>query len=397
MTNSLLTPQQITREALRVLHNKLTFIGAINRQYDDSFAKSGAKIGDTLKIRLPNQFTVRSGATLSAQSVNEQSVSLQVGTQKGVDMNFSSVDLTMSLDDFSSRILEPAMAVLASSLEADAVSMYKDVYQQVGAPGTTPNTLLTYLQARARLNNSLAPMDANRTAHLSPLATATIVDALKGLFQDSSAIREQYREGSMGRTAGFDWYENPLVPTHTNGTTVTGVQVNGAGQTGATLNIKGVAGGNTFAHGTVFTVAGVFEVHPETKAVTGRLQQFTVAADATMSGTTGAISISPAIVTSGATQNVAGAPADSAAITIVGSANTAYEQELAFHRDAFAFATADLVMPKGVDFAAREVYDGVSMRIVRAYDINNDAFPCRIDVLYGYQTIRPQLACRVTS
>jgi hypothetical protein len=397
MTNSLLTPQQITREALRVLHNKLTFIGAINRQYDDSFAKSGAKIGDTLKIRLPNQFTVRSGATLSAQTVNEQSVSLQVGTQKGVDMNFSSVDLTMSLDDFSSRILEPAMAVLASSLEADAVSMYKDVYQQVGTPGTTPNTLLTYLQARARLNNSLAPMDANRTAHLSPLATATIVDALKGLFQDSSAIREQYREGSMGRTAGFDWYENPLVPTHANGTTVTGVQVNGASQTGATLSIKGVANGNTFAHGTVFTIAGVFEVHPETKAVTGRLQQFTVAADATMSTTTGQISISPAIVTSGAAQNVGASPADSAAITIAGSANTAYEQELAFHRDAFAFATADLVMPKGVDFAAREVYDGVSMRIVRAYDINNDAFPCRIDVLYGYQAIRPQLACRVTS
>jgi hypothetical protein len=397
MTNSLLTPQQITREALRVLHNKLTFIGAINRQYDDSFAKSGAKIGDTLKIRLPNQFTVRSGATLAAQTVSEQSVSLQVGTQKGVDMNFSSLDLTLTLDDFSSRILEPAMAVLASALEADAVSMYKDVYQQVGTPGTTPNTLLTYLQARARLNNSLAPMDANRTAHLSPLATATIVDALKGLFQDSSAIREQYREGSMGRTAGFDWYENPLVPTHTVGNTVAGVQVSGAGQTGSTLNIKGVANGNTFAKGTVFTVAGVLEVHPETKAATGRLQQFVVAADATMTGTTGSISISPAIVTSGAGQNVAASAADSAALTIVGSANTAYEQELAFHRDAFAFATADLVMPKGVDFAAREVFDGVSMRIVRAYDINNDAFPCRIDVLYGYKTIRPALACRVTA
>jgi hypothetical protein len=314
-------------------------------------------------------------------------------------MNFSSVDLTMSLDDFSSRILEPAMAVLAASLEADAVSMYKGVYQQVGTPGTTPNTLLTYLQARARLNNSLTPMDANRTAHLSPLATATIVDALKGLFQDSSAIREQYREGSMGRTAGFDWYENPLVPTHTNGSKVAGVTTATSGSTGsgATLNIAGVANADTFAKGTVFTVAGVYEVHPETKAVTGRLQQFVVAADATMSGTTGALSISPAIVTSGAGQNVSAAPANSAALTFAGSAGGAYEQELCFHRDAFAFATADLVMPKGVDFAAREVYDGVSMRIVRAYDINNDAFPCRIDVLYGYQTIRPQLACRVTA
>ena len=397
MANSLLTPQQITREALRVLHNKLTFIGAINRQYDDSFAKSGAKIGDTLKLRLPNQFTVRTGATLSAQDINEQSVALQVGTQTGVDMNFSSVDLTLSLDDFSSRVLEPAMAVLAASLEADAVTMYKDVYQQVGTPGTTPNTLLTYLQARARLNNSLTPMDTLRTAHLSPLATATIVDALKGLFQDSSAIREQYREGSMGRTAGFDWFENPLVPTHTNGNTVAGVQVNGAAQTGSTLNVKGVTSSSFFAHGTAFTIAGVYEVHPETKVVTSRLQNFVVSADATMGGTTGALTISPSINVTGATQNVSASPADGAALTIVGAASTAYEQELAFHRDAFAFATADLVMPKGVDFAAREVYDGVSMRIVRSYDINNDAFPCRIDVLYGYQTIRPQMACRVTS
>ena len=397
MSNSFLTPQQITREALRVLHNKLTFIGNINRQYDDSFAKAGAKIGDTLKIRLPNQYTVRTGKTLSAQDTTEQSVSLQVATQKGVDVNFSSAELTLSLDDFSSRILEPAMAVLASSLEADALSMYKDVYQQVGTAGTTPNTLLTYLQARARLNNSLTPMDANRTAHLSPLATATIVDALKGLFQDSSAIREQYREGSMGRTAGFDWFENPLVPTHTNGSTVASVQVNGASQTGGTLNVKGVANGNTFNKGTVFTIAGVFEVHPETKAVTPRLQQFVVGTDVTMSGTTGALAVSPAIATSGAGQNVSTSPADSAALTIVGSAATGYEQEMAFHRDAFAFATADLVLPRGVDFAAREVFDGVSMRIVRAYDINNDAFPCRIDVFYGYKTIRPQMACRITA
>jgi hypothetical protein len=397
MANALLTPQQITREALRVLHNKLTFIGNINRQYDDSFAKSGAKIGDTLKIRLPNQYTVRVGKTLSAQDVTEQSVSLQIATQKGVDVNFSSSELTLSLDDFSSRILEPAMAVLASSLEADAFTMYKDVYQQVGTAGTTPNTLLTYLQARARLNNSLTPMDSNRTTHLSPLATATIVDALKGLFQDSSAIREQYREGSMGRTAGFDWFENPLVPTHTNGSTTTGMTVSGAGQTGATLNIGGVANGNTFTYGTTFTIAGVYEVHPETKAVTPRLQPFVIAADATMTGTTGSWSISPAIVTSGAQQNVSASPASGAAITITGAASTGYEQEMAFHRDAFAFATADLVMPKGVDFTAREVYDGVSMRIVRAYDINNDAFPCRIDVFYGYKTIRPQMACRVTS
>jgi hypothetical protein len=158
-----------------------------------------------------------------------------------------------------------------------------------------------------------------------------------------------------------------------------------------------VANTNTFTRGTTFTIAGVYEVHPETKAVTPRLQPFVVAADATMTGASGQLQISPAIVTSGAQQNVSASPANGAAITFTGAANGGYEQEMAFHRDAFAFATADLVLPRGVDFAAREVFDGVSMRIVRAYDINNDAFPCRIDVFYGYKTIRPQMACRITA
>jgi hypothetical protein len=406
MANTFLTPQMITREALRVLHNKLTFIGAVNRQYDDSFAKTGAKIGDTLQIRLPNQYTVRTGKTLSTQDITEQSVALQLATQKGVDVNFSSAELTMELDDFSTRILEPAMAVLASSLEADAFTMFKSVYQQVGTAGTTPNTLMTYLQARAMLNNALTPMDANRTVHLSPLATASVVDSLKGLFQDSEAIKEQYREGKMGRTAGFDWYENPLVPTQTNGDigSASTLTVSGANQTGSNLAVSGATNGNIMTPGTVFTIAGVYRVHPETKQATSQLQQFICTAQTTFTGTTGTIPISPAINTATSSggsqnplQNVTGSPAAGAAITVVGAANTSYEQEMAFHRDAFAFATADLVMPRGVDFAAREVYDGVSMRIVRAYDINNDAFPCRIDVFYGYQCLRPQMACRITS
>jgi hypothetical protein len=203
MANTLLTPSMITREALRILHQKLTFIGNINRQYDDSFAKTGAKIGDTLKIRLPNQYTVRTGKTLSTQDTTEQSVSLTVGTQKGVDVNFSSAELTLSLDDFSSRILEPAMAVLASSIEADALTMHKDVYNLVGSAGTTPNALSTFLQARQKLNENLAPMDNNRTCHLLPATNVSIVDALKGLFQDSAAIREQYRGRHDGAHCGF--------------------------------------------------------------------------------------------------------------------------------------------------------------------------------------------------
>lgn len=396
MANTILTSQVITREALRILHNKLTFVGNINRQYDDSFAKSGAKIGDSLRIRLPNQYVVRNGKTLSTQDTTENSVTLQVQTQKGVDVNFSSAELTLSLDDFSKRILDPAMAVLAASIEADALSMYADVYQQVGTAGTVPNTLKTYLQARAALNNSLAPMDDLRTNHLTPEANVEIVDALKGLFQDSTAIKQQYREGIMGRTAGADWYENPLIPTHVNGTVVAGLTVNGASQTGASLSIAGLTAAQTIKKGTVFTIGGVFSVHPETKSITARLQQFVVTADFTAAGSTGSVSISPSIVTSGAMQNVSGSPASGVALTVTGSASTGYQQNLSFHRDAFTIAFADLVMPKGVDFAAREVMDGVSMRIVRAYDISNDNMPCRIDVLYGYKTIRPQLAVRVT-
>ena len=398
MANTLLTPNQITREALRILHQKLTFIGNINRSYDDSFAKSGAKIGDSLRIRLPNQYVVRSGATLNAQDTNEQSVTLQVNNQKGVDLNFTSVDLTLSLDDFSTRILEPAMAVLAANIEADALNMYKDVYNVVGTAGTVPNALKTYLQARKVLNDNLAPMDNNRSMQLTTGANVEIVDALKGLFNDSTQISKQYREGIMGRTAGFDWYENTLMPTHTNGTQATGFTVNGAGQTGSNLNIGGLTAANTLTKGTVFTIAGVYQVHPETKAITTNLQQFVVTSDFTASGTTGTIGISPAIVTSGALQNVNTSPANSAVCSVVsGAVSTGYGQNIAHHKDAFTFATADLVMPSGVDFAAREVFDGISMRVVRQYDINNDKFPCRIDVLYGYKTIRPQLACRVTN
>lgn len=390
MANALLTPTAVTREALRILHQKLNFIGSINRQYDSSFAKSGAKIGDSLKIRLPNQYTVRTGATLSAQDTTETSTTLQVATQKGVDLNFTSVDLTLSLDDFSKRILEPAMAVLAANIEADAMSMYKDIYYQVNNHGSAA-TFAKILQGRKILGDNLAP-NADRTCNLNTQDNVDLVDALKGLFQDSSAIAKQYREGMMGRTAGFDFMENTLWPSHTVGAG-TGYLINGGSQTGATLTMD--TGTGAIKKGDVITIAGVYRVHPETKASTGVLQQFVVTADVSSGGTS--IPISPSIVTSGATQNVSGSPADNAAITVAGTASTAHGISMAYHKDAFTFATADLVMPSGVDFSAREVYDGISMRVVRQYDINNDKFPCRLDVLYGYKTLRAQLACRLAN
>lgn len=390
MPNTLLTPTAVTREALRILHQKLNFIGNVNRTYDSSFAKDGAKIGDSLKIRLPNQYTVRTGATLNTQDTTETSVTLQVATQKGVDLNFTSTDLTMSLDDFSERILQPAMSVLAANIESDMLSsVYKDVYQQVNNQGNAANFKKT-LEARKILIDSLAPPDLSML--LNTQDNVDLVDGLKGLFQDSKEVAKQYREGMIGRGAGFEFWENTLMPSHTVGAGA-GYLINGANQTGATLTVD--TGTGAVKAGDVFTIAGVYRVHPETKVSTGQLQQFVVTADASSGATS--LSISPAIVTSGGRQNVSAAPADNAAITIAGTASTAHGISLAFHKDAFAFATADLVMPKGVDFSSRQVLDGISMRIVRQYDINNDRFPCRLDVLYGHKTIRAELAARVAN
>lgn len=398
MPNALLTPTAVTREALRILHQKLNFIGNINRQYDDSFAKSGAKIGDTLKIRLPNEYTVRTGATLAAQDTNELSTTLQVATQKGVDLNFTSVDLTLSLDDFSKRILDPAMSVLAANVEADALSMMLDVYQNVNNVGSAA-TFNKVLASRKVLNDALTPMDNNRSILLNTQDNVDIITDTKGLFQDSAAIKEQYKEGMMGRTGGYDFYENTLIQNQLTGTalSVTTYTVNGAvTANGSTAVTVASAGSTTFKKGDIFTVAGCNRVHPETKVDTGALQQFVVTAD--YAGGAGSLSFAPAIYTTTGRQNVtAGGLPNGAALTKVGGASAVYKPSLAFHKDAFTFATADLVMPSGVDFASRQVMDGLSMRIVRQYSISNDTFPCRLDILYGYKTIRAQLAARILS
>jgi hypothetical protein len=386
MANTILTPTAVTRESLRILHQKLNFVGSIVREYDDSFAKSGAKIGDSLKIRLPNQYTVRTGATLSAQDTTESSVTLQVATQKGVDLNFTSADLTMSLDDFSKRIINPAMSVLAANIEADALSMYKDVSQSIWNGGSAA-TYNKALDARILLQRALAPTN-DRTALMDSLGMADLVKDTKSLFNDDKSIAMQYKEGYMGRAAGFDWAENTMVPAHTRGGSNGAYLTNGATQSGATLVVD--TGATAPSQGDVITIAGVFSVHPETKVSTGVLQQFVIGSGAT----TTSFPISPAIVATGATQNVSNTAADNSAVTFLGTASTAVQTGLLYQKEAFAFATADLVMPNGVDFASRQVLDGISMRVVRQYDINNDKFPCRLDVLYGYKTLRPQLAVR---
>ena len=403
-TNTLLTPTQVLRKALMILHQKLNFIGSINRQYDDQFAQVGGKIGNTLKIRLPNQYKVRTGKNIDVQGSTERSIDLVMATQKGVDIGFSSQELTLDIDDFAARFLDPAMAVLSSNVEADMLNTFTPlIYQQVGTPGTVPNDILFGGQARAKLNQSLAPKDNNRRMLCDSATSSAMVKALSGLFQDSSAIAEQYREGMLGRTSGFDWYENESIYAQVNGDHVmssgpaldTFTVASGA----TSINLTGLGNTKTVKAGTVFTVANVFAVNPETKRAYSALQQFVVSADvASNAGGQAAVTFTPAMIfdTTDPLQNINAAPTTTAAVTFVGAASTTYSQDLAFHRDFATFVSADLEMPEGVHFAAREQYDGISMRIVRAYDINSDNFPCRIDVLYGGKVLRPELACRVT-
>ena len=303
----------------------------------------------------------------------------------------------MSMDDFSDRILDPAMSVLAANIEADAYSMYKDVYNTVDNDAAAIS-FLNVMQGRQRLNENLAPMDGNRTAMLSPTHTTKLVDALKGLFQDSSAVSKQYRDGAMGKTGGFMFYENTLVSDHTTGTaakTTSYVCNTSTGLTSGSGTLTVSGGTTTFLVGDVVTIADVYRVHPETKVSTGQLQQFVVTANSGASAT--ALAVSPTPYTSTGKQNVTlvSAGASKAIVKVAAGANELMNSSMVYHRDAFAFATADLQMPSGVDFAAREVYDGLSMRIVRQYSISDDTFPCRIDILYGKKTIRPSSACRI--
>jgi hypothetical protein len=390
MSNTILTPTAVTREALRILHQNLVFAKNVNRQYDDQFAQSGGKIGDSLKIRLPNEYTVRTGKTIQTQDTSEASVTLQVATQKGVDVNFSSKELTLDLDDFSERILKPAMARLAAEIDSDGLAEVANVYNAVGTAGTTPATALVALQAGQKLDEFLAPRDGQRKLIVNPAANAAMVDGLKGLFHSGDKLEDQYERGLMGKDVlGFDWYTSSHVDVLTTGTDHTTVTINDASIASGDTTFT-TAGGNVTV-GTVFTIAGVKAVHPETKSAYSYDKQFVITAVDGNDWT-----FSPAYITSGAKQNVDHLPSTGDAITLLGSASTAYPYNLAYHRDAFVLATADLEdVAKYGAWGSRQSFDGVSMRIARQYDINNDNVPCRIDVLYGWKTVRPELACRI--
>ena len=400
MANSILTIDMITRKALQILENNLVLTRNVNRQYDDSFAVEGAKIGSTLRIRLPDRALVTDGAALQVQDDNEQSTTLTVANQKHIGVNFTSAELTMQLDDFAERVLKPRVSQLAASIDADVANAYKEIYSSVGTPGTTPATSLVLLQAQQKLNENAAGMSP-RYATVNPAANAGLVEGMKGLFNPTDTISKQFKNGMMGTgVLGFDEINmSQSIVNHTTGVTPTApiVATTVSAQGATSLAISFTSGSPTFKVGDVFTIAGVFAVNPQTRQSTGSLQQFTVTADVSVSSTTTAtLSVSPAIYTSAhALATVNSFPASSAVLTFLGGSATQYAQNLVYHKDAITFATADLLLPQGVDMASRQVHNGISMRIVRQYDINNDRMPCRIDVLYGYKVIRPQMACRL--
>lgn len=389
-SNTVLTLDKITSEALRILHQNLNFIGNINREYDDSFARKGAKIGDTLRIRLPNQYTVTSGASLSSpiQDVVEEKTTLTVNNQHHVDMQFSSADLTLKLDDFSERFIKPAMSVLAAKIEALTLAAVLPAVNNVYNGSGSAFSLQKALAVRKILTDNLAP-SSDRYFVMNTQDNVDIVNDVKALFNDTSTISKQYREGMTGRTAGFDFFENTLLQSFTTGSSTTATVASAVTTNGATSLTTSAA--VTLKKGDVFTVAGCFKVHPESKDVTNVLQQFVVTSDVT-AGTT--VGFYPAIYVSGGKQNIqTSIPA--ATLTKVGTSSQVFNQSVAFHKDAFTFATADLELPGGTDMAARKTFDGISLRLVRDYDINYDTFPCRLDVLWGAAAIRPSQAVRV--
>jgi P22 coat protein - gene protein 5 len=406
MANQLLTISMITREALRVLENTLVFTKFVRRDFDDNFGKSGAKIGTVLNIRKPPRYIGRVGQGLSIEDATETSVPLVLNTQRGVDIAFTSLDLALNIDDFSERFIRPAIANVANFIDYDGLQQYKNVFNEVGTPGTVPNALLTYLNAGVALDNQSTPRDRERSLVISPQMQATIVDALKGLFQESDEIARQYEMGTMGRTIGMKWSMDQNVPTQVVGLQGgTPITTSAVGQVGSSILTQGWTGTVVILNqGDIIQFTGCYSVNPQNRQSTGVLANWVVTANVTSAGGgTATIPIAGpgglGIVTSGPFQNASASPTASSTIFVNGASATSSPRGLAFHKDAFAMGCADLPLPGGVDMASR-VSDkqlGMSIRLIRAYDINTDRFPTRLDFLYGWTTLYPELCCRIAS
>lgn len=390
MANSLVSIDMITREALRIAHEKTQFIGTVDRQYDDSFSKGGAKIGASLRVRKPNQYVRTQGSrVMDVQDQAETSGTITVATQDHVDMRFNSAELSLTIDDISKRYIEPAVAVLVSGIESDFLAFAtKATYQVAGTAGTALTTLATPGAARAKINQQLAPKD-NRYIQMDSVTMGGLVNGMAAYFAPNGDISKQYREGLVARTAMADYYENERVFTQTIGSDITGVTLDTFTLADGGSAIT-VTGGAATVVGQVFTMAGVYDVHPETKAAYSHLKQFTLTSTSATAWT-----FSPAIQSTGARKNVSALPTTTAAIVFVGAASASYVQPLMYHKEAFQFVTADLPLMDDAHKCVRRVQDGLALRVWQASDIRNDELLMRIDILYGMAALRPEWACRM--
>jgi hypothetical protein len=409
VANTLLTLGMITKETLALFRNQNAFLQNINSQYDDQFAKEGAKIGSTVKIRLPVDYVVRHGPTAVPQNTTETFTSLVVSNQDGVDFSFSSTDMALSMDRFRERHIAPAVNALAGDVAYNIMSMVEGgtgqgavaniVHNVDGSNNTITPTVGTFLQAGAILSSNSAPSGkGKRMALLDPVTQGRVVSGMAGYFNPQPVISDQTRSGFMGdNILGFDFSWDQTILKHTTAAYGTMPTVNGINQTGAILTVSALTA--PIAAGDIFTIAGVFKVNRVTKQTLGVLQQF-VATAACAAGAT-QIPIYPSIVPGLAApdaggnltvqyQTVVASPANGAALAMVTNASEVYRKNLAFVPDAFTMATADLPLPTGgVVEAARESYDGISMRMITYYNGSTDIWSTRLDILYGYALLRP--------
>jgi len=386
MADTLLTPNIIAKEALMQLENNLVMGKLVHREYKNEFVK----VGDTVTIRKPVRFEAKSGSTAVIQDVLETSTTITVDKRYHVAWDFSTQDLTLTIEEYSERYIKPAASVLANQIDMDLLALYQSVYNAVGTAGTTPSTFQAIADAATRLDNFAVPTDRRRLV-LNPEANWKLADALKGLFWQEK-VRDVIRKGYLGSIAGFDIYMAQNVKKHTKGS-ASGYLVNGANQTGSPSaeyqDLVVDTGTGMFKAGDIITIAGVNAVNPVSKQDLGIPMQFVVVQDSADPATS--VRIAPPIIASGPYQNVTAAPADNAAISIVDS----HVANLAFHRNAFALVTVPLELPDGASFKARMTYNGISIRVLKDYDINNDQEIIRLDILYGVKCIYPELAVRL--
>jgi P22 coat protein - gene protein 5 len=407
MANTILTPAMITNKAVIRLENLLNFGKYVDRQYSNQFARQGAKIGATLNIRKPARFQGRTGPALQVEDFNETYVPLVITNQFGVDVSFTSAEEALSLNDLDEQVIGPGMATVANRVDNDGLTQYLNIGNLVGTPGTPPNALDFALQVRQRLLDEGFPDDGQLYLLVGPQANRSLVAGNSTLFNPQREIGKQYREGIMADIAGLQIAVDQNVGAQTVGPLGGSPVVNGANQgvnsgwsdsMNLVTNAWTASAAPRLNQGDVFTIAGVFKVNPQSRKTTNVLQQFTTLANVSSDGAGNAtIPIAPAIIFLGQHQNVTASPANGAALTVVGTASTTYVQNLGFHKSAFTLATVDLLLPRGVHMASRKVYKNFSLRMVQAYDVNNDRLPMRLDCLYGYKTIYREGGVRLTN